>query len=778
MADSGKAYDSQTAIRLTDVGKKYRVYFEKPALVRSLLPFLSQGSVHHEFWALRDINLEIKRGECIGIIGPNGAGKSTILSVLAGISEPTLGDVEINGRISALLSLGAGFQPELTGRENIYLNAAILGMRRAEVDAIFDQIVEYAGIGEFMEAKLSTYSSGMNMRLGFAIAVNVPFDILLIDELLAVGDMKFQQKCFKTLMEFTEDENRTIIFVSHDISRVEEICSRVLWLEHGRIQEADIAEDVVRKYRERYREQFIPRALKKKSQRQMEVIRPAYSVVDAGRALRSIPPLLFGANVDWDSEGRNVWDLKKKRLIPTLTKKIGDFRFGLLRFPGGHHADFYHWQGAVGDIRTEQVNGATQEKIYPYFGPDEFITLCKEVRAEPLLTADAANGTADEIVEWLAHSRDRGLRVRYVEIGHEPYNNESHVLGKVIHMAPEQYATTVCKFASAIRKFDPAVKILACGCLDTGGFPRYRYPDWNRIVLEAAGNHIDYLSVHNTNAPIWNITPEYKTPSFDMSFEALMAAPLYVQDNIEKVRAQIQGLGKKCRIAVTDYCADFLDVPRIIFGKNEVRKREPYAINQSRNSTIGTALYEAMVLNVFMRSPDIEVACRNFIHNPIYPALLRVDHAGITRNAQYYMHRLYNRMAGKMLVWSDISVGTYQNEAVGVIPAQAQVPYLDQVALLDEDGSTLSIVLVNRSIAHHVKTKIVIRGFEFKSALQVYINSPEFDSRNEHPGDNKIWFSQNSVDAREITHAGTGRVTMVVPPHAIAALILRRDKWL
>ena len=218
-----------TAIRLQGMSKHYRVYFEKPALVRSLFPFLFSGTGHHEFWALRDVDLEIKKGECIGIIGPNGAGKSTILSVLAGIADPTIGSVRIDGKISALLSLGAGFQPELTGRENIYLNAAILGMKRRQVDELIDKIVDYAGIGEFIDAKLSTYSAGMNMRLGFAIAVNVPFDILLIDEILAVGDMAFQQKCFKTMREFTDDEGKTIVFVSHDIGRIEEICSRAVW---------------------------------------------------------------------------------------------------------------------------------------------------------------------------------------------------------------------------------------------------------------------------------------------------------------------------------------------------------------------------------------------------------------------------------------------------------------------------------------------------------------------------------------------------------------------
>ncbi|MCX6354527.1 MAG: ATP-binding cassette domain-containing protein [Candidatus Aureabacteria bacterium] len=772
------AHRNETAIRLNCVSKKYRVYFEKPAIVRSLLPFLSSGPRHHEFWALRDVHLEIKRGECVGFLGPNGAGKSTILSVLAGITEPSMGSVEINGRISALLSLGAGFQPELTGRENIYLNAAILGMKRFQVDELFERIVDYAGIGEFMDAKLSTYSSGMNMRLGFAIAVNVPFDILLIDEMLSVGDLEFQQKCFKTMRDFTEDEDRTIIFVSHDIGRIEEMCDRAVWLEHGRIEEMDSAEVVVRQYRGKYRQQQAPFVFKKRRQREMEAIHPAHMVVDASKTLRKIPSSLFGANIDWLSEGRNVWNQRRKRFNTQVVEEMENFRFNLLRFPGGHHADFYHWKGATGDARTEQLNGGTREKEFPYFGPEEYIALCRQLGAGSLLTANAFTGTADEIVEWLEYSKSRGLPVKYVEIGHEPYGNEHHPLGQIIHMTPEEYAAVFLKFAKAIHASDKEVKLIACGCFDTGVIKKCRFPDWNRIVLEKAGDLIDFISLHSAHAPIWNITPEHRTPSFDVSFEALMAAPLYVMDNLRRVGEQVASLGKKCKLAVTDYCADYLDIPRTLFGEIEIKGREPRDLNMERNTTIGTALYEAMLLNLFMKDPRIEIANRNFIHNPIYPALLRIDAMGVTRNAQYYMHRLYNRMAGKQLVWSDIEVASYRSEAIGVIPPQEKVPYLDHIALIDEDRSRLTIFLVNRNLAHHIQTRINLRGFDFTSALQVHLNSPEFDSRNEHPADQKIWFTQTATDVREITNPKTGRIRITVPKHSLVALILSRDKWL
>ncbi|MCX6357449.1 MAG: ATP-binding cassette domain-containing protein, partial [Candidatus Aureabacteria bacterium] len=485
---------SDNAIDLEGVGKKYRVYFEKPALVRSIFPFLSRGPGHREFWALRGINLRIKRGECIGIIGPNGAGKSTILSVLAGITEPSEGRVQINGRISALLSLGAGFHQELTGRENIYLNAAILGMKRAQVDELFDEIVAYAGIGDFIEAKLSTYSSGMNMRLGFAIAVNVPFDVFLIDELLAVGDMAFQQKCFKTMRDFTEDEEKTIVFISHDIGRIEEICSRAVWIENGTIEESDAAEVVVRKYRQRYRHKFEAFDLKiRKKPRECR----ARVEIAADRVIRRIPESLFGSNVDWTCEGSLIWDAEKNQAHPSLLNTLKGYRFTLLRYPGGQSADHFHWNDAVGRARKPQIDGHNRLASYPYFGPDEFISFCTTLRASPLITLNCGSGTVDEALGWARHVRERGGQPSYWELGHELYYDDYHNLGIDFPMRPEEYARKALAIGRGLRQITPDAKLLFIGCRDTGVFTRYRYPDWNRIVLETCGAEMDYLAVHN-----------------------------------------------------------------------------------------------------------------------------------------------------------------------------------------------------------------------------------------------------------------------------------------
>ena len=766
------------SIQVDNLGKRYRVYFEKPALIKSILPFLvTQGKVQ-QFWALRDISFEVGRGECIGVVGPNGSGKSTILSVLAGVTAPTEGSVTIDGNISSLLTLGAGFHFELTGQENIYLNSAILGLSKAQVDAIYDDIVEFADLGKFMNAKISTYSSGMNMRLGFSIAIMVPFDVLLIDEVLAVGDMEFQTKCFRTMRRFYEDEGKTIIFVSHDLTKIEELCSRVIWFEHGRVEAIGDTIDVLKEYREKYREKYEPLTLRKLSHKKVEPIRPARITVDASMKIRKIPPLLFGSNIDWLSEGPYFWDSRKGRLRLEGLREIQPFHFSSFRFPGGHHADFYKWKEAVGENRVEQLNGGRQEKSFPYFGTDEFIQLCKRLEADPILTANVISGTPAEAVEWLDYCRSRGLRVQYMEIGHEPYYDEYHVLGKAINITPEEYAARFLDFAKAIRGSDSDIKLLACGCLDTGVFTRYRYPDWNRVVLEKAGDEIDFISMHNTQAPILNITSDYGTPPVDVSFEALLAAPLYVGDTLDKVSAQIKEMGKSCKMAITEYCTEFTDVPKIVHGKHEIRDRDPDSDNWGRNSTVGAALYEAMLLNLFIRNPGIDMASRVNIQNPDRSALLVVRRGGVVKNPQYYMQKLYNRLAGKLLVRSEVEVDSYNSQAVGIIPAQEHVPFIDQIAVISDDGSVLALFMVNRSLFHAVGVKIAVKDFDFRSAMIMHVHSPEFDSRNSLATDENVWAGEHICERLEITHRKSGRILLTLPKHSLTVLLLYRAEWL
>ena len=201
---------------------------------------------YKEFWALKDVSFEIKKGETVGIIGRNGSGKSTLLQMICGTLTPTGGSIETNGRIAALLELGSGFNPEFTGRENVYMNASVLGLSKEEIDVRFDDIVAFADIGDFIEQPVKTYSSGMLVRLAFAVIVHVDADILVIDEALAVGDIFFTQKCMRFLRKFRE--NGTILFVSHDTSAVVNLCSRVFWLDCGAISMTGGAKEVSEAY--------------------------------------------------------------------------------------------------------------------------------------------------------------------------------------------------------------------------------------------------------------------------------------------------------------------------------------------------------------------------------------------------------------------------------------------------------------------------------------------------------------------------------------------------
>lgn len=201
-----------------------------------------------DFYALRDVSFEVPRSQALGIIGHNGAGKSTILKLLSNITAPTSGEITINGHLSALIEVGSGFHPELTGRENIYLNGSILGMRRREIAEKFDRIVEFAGVSRFIDTPIKRYSSGMHVRLGFSIAAHLDPDILLLDEVLAVGDEAFQTKCLQRIRELKRD-GTTIVFISHDLGAVESLCDRVLLIQHGEAIADSKPQDVIAAYR-------------------------------------------------------------------------------------------------------------------------------------------------------------------------------------------------------------------------------------------------------------------------------------------------------------------------------------------------------------------------------------------------------------------------------------------------------------------------------------------------------------------------------------------------
>jgi len=236
---------SDLAIRCESVWKSYRVYDQRSHTLKEKV--LSRRTRYEEFWALKDVDLEIPAGCTLGIVGPNGSGKSTLLKTMARILTPNRGSVTVRGRMSSLLELGTGFHPELTGRENLFLGGSLLGHSRRDVEKLFDEIVDFAGIGRFIDMPVKNYSSGMYARLAFALAISVDPEILLLDEVLSVGDTSFQRRCFERISDFRAD-GRTVVFVSHSLDAVQMLCTRGVWIEGGSIREAGEAADVIASY--------------------------------------------------------------------------------------------------------------------------------------------------------------------------------------------------------------------------------------------------------------------------------------------------------------------------------------------------------------------------------------------------------------------------------------------------------------------------------------------------------------------------------------------------
>jgi len=236
------------AIRVLGLSKKFRLYHQRSATLKQTLLQRRRG-VYEDFWAVRDISFDVEPGTILGIIGENGSGKSTLLKCIAGILEPDRGRVEVEGRLAALLELGAGFHPEYSGRENIYLNGALLGLPRAYIEGVLDAIVDFAGpeVARFIDNPVKTYSSGMYARLGFAIAVHLEPDVLVVDEILAVGDESFQRKCYDRIAQM-KAQGKTMVIVSHALEAIREHCTDCVWLDRGAVRSHGSAASVITDY--------------------------------------------------------------------------------------------------------------------------------------------------------------------------------------------------------------------------------------------------------------------------------------------------------------------------------------------------------------------------------------------------------------------------------------------------------------------------------------------------------------------------------------------------
>ena len=301
---------ADTVISAHGLGKRYRIWtHSRPKSLSDRVELAVDRARHRarsrpvaplreEIWALKDVSLEVERGEVLGVIGPNGAGKSTLLSILARITDPTEGQAEIRGRVSSLLEVGTGFHPELSGRDNVYLNGAILGMRRAETAAKFDEIVEFSGVRDFIDMPVKRYSTGMYVRLAFSVAAHLDPEILLLDEVFAVGDRAFQEKCIARISEMTRS-GRTVLFVSHDVSSVARLCDRALVLNDGHLVFKGPVDDAIGQY-------LSSRTLgggatadeEREGTGEARITRVDVSGVDGGPAIRADQPLTIRVRLE------------------------------------------------------------------------------------------------------------------------------------------------------------------------------------------------------------------------------------------------------------------------------------------------------------------------------------------------------------------------------------------------------------------------------------------------------------------------------------------------
>jgi lipopolysaccharide transport system ATP-binding protein len=243
---------AQWIVKTHDLGKCYKLYARPLDRIREALSF-RRSAYHQDFWALRDISFSVQRGESWGIVGENGAGKSTLLKLIAGVTRPSQGSLEVKGRVGALLELGTGFHPEYSGRENIYFSAAMMGLSRAETEALLPEIIEFSGLGNFIDRPVKTYSTGMFMRLGFSVATSIDPDVLITDEVLAVGDESFQKKCIRRMEGFLA-QGKSLLFCSHSMYHVRKLCQKVVWLQHGQTRAIGEAAEVTNSYEDYVRE--------------------------------------------------------------------------------------------------------------------------------------------------------------------------------------------------------------------------------------------------------------------------------------------------------------------------------------------------------------------------------------------------------------------------------------------------------------------------------------------------------------------------------------------
>jgi len=395
------------AVHIRDVSKSYPIYARPSDRLKELLRW-NRHSYHQDFWALRDVSLEIEKGATFGLIGENGSGKSTLLQLIAGILKPTHGAVEVDGRVSALLELGSGFNGEFSGRENVFLNGAILGLSNQEIERLYPAIEAFAEIGDFINQPVKTYSSGMMVRLAFAVAINLDPDILLVDEALAVGDIYFRQRCMRMIHELHR-RGVTIVFVSHSAADVKSLAQTVAWLDRGRVVDCGDPELVVGKYLAAMVNKDSEYCKRQLSHGESKDSLPSSRVI-APEVVERIPNIDFRyGNRDAEiigiavlnEDGEELSLLPQKALVTVRisVRARGEVNMPIVGFLIRNHLG----------VELAGTNTALEEVELPPFGPGDIYTIDFHLRLPELypahfsITPAVANGTLEafEVCDWV-----------------------------------------------------------------------------------------------------------------------------------------------------------------------------------------------------------------------------------------------------------------------------------------------------------------------------------------------------------------------------------------
>lgn len=511
--------------------------------------------------------------------------------------------------------------------------------------------------------------------------------------------------------------------------------------------------------------------------------------VDAGSVRRQIPNTLFGANVEWIWNGNLLWNEKDGKPDPRLLKLTQALGPTLLRYPGGYYSDYYHWKNGVGDPRKRPEmahDGTGRERSRALFGTDEALAFAKLVGAELLITVNAGTGTAEEAAEWVRYVNGNGTRVRYWEVGNELYINDGSAISKTVAVDPPTYAKRFREFAQAMKKVDPSIKIGGIGGENRGAYAFVHHPDWNRIVLERAGDLMDFFAVHNAYAPV-SVLDRHDVRAV---YRAMLASPALISRNLETVARQIGQYaprrGAPLPIAVTEWGPLF-----------QVDPKGAYA---DHTKTLGSALFCASAFKALIESPYTGIANIHVLNDLGIMGWIGSTNGAFPPSpewaptARYYAFLLFSRHFGRQLTATETTSPTFDTQALGAVDAVRGVPYLDVVSSLSGDGRSLFILAINKNFDSPVDTTVELRGFAPGESARAWtlsgtgidahagtqpIQAPGLawgrqreDPRNprfSRGGPNEVTFTSRSLSGIKRQFRYT------FPPHSVTSLVLNRN---